>query len=392
MSFTFTHTPDVYFGAGKIKVLSDILAAKNSRNVLLISGGSSFKRSSQYEWLNNELTQCGIPVYAVTVTGEPSPDLIDCTAAKYRDRGIDMVIAVGGGSVIDAGKAISAILTQNEPVMMFLEGTKEGRKHNGKKVPFIAIPTTSGTGSEATKNAVLGRIGENGFKSSLRHDNFVPDIAIIDPELTVTCPPNVTASSGMDALCQLIGSYMSAKAGPITDALALDGIEKVRDSLEAVCTNEPDNIEKRARMSYAAFISGITLANAGLGVVHGFASVIGGLFSIPHGVICGTLLPEAVRVNISELAQNKTDNALCLYKYARIGEILTGTNAVGIEKKCFVLIDYLDNLKRKLNLPGLGSFGVTERHAHIIAGKASNKNNPVKLNEEQLKQIVINCL
>jgi alcohol dehydrogenase class IV len=390
LSFKFTHTPDILFGAGKIKKLPDIL--RKASKILLVLGGSSFQKTEHWQWLSKELSKQGMTFHIVTVHHEPSPGLIDELAGKYREESIDMVVSIGGGSVIDTGKAISAMLTQQQPVMAFLEGAGEGMEHDGRKTPFIAAPTTSGTGSEATKNAVLSEIGENGFKNSLRHDNFVPDLAILDPELTASCPPNVTAASGMDAICQLLESYMSDASSPMTDALAFSGLDFALASLEDVCTREPFNIDKRGKMSYAALLSGITLANAGLGVVHGFASSIGGFFDIPHGVLCGTMLPEAVRISMQEAFKDKQANGWVIRKYATLGEMLCGTVSKDDEKACAALSDYFFRLKENLKLPGLNQFGVTSADAERIAAKTSNKNNPVKLNREQLCQLVISCL
>jgi alcohol dehydrogenase class IV len=391
-AFRFSRTPYIIFGPGKFSCLADLPLLKNSRRIIIVIGGKSFENTPQCAWITNKLKQLRIDALIVKVTGEPFPELIDKAVSEYRGLEIDAVIAVGGGSVIDTGKAISAMLLKNEPVITYLEGVGTGKIHDGTKIPFIAVPTTAGTGSEATKNAVLGRVGNNGFKNSLRHENFMPDIALVDPELTLTCPTNVTASSGMDALCQLIGSYMSTSAVPLTDALALSGIEAARDSLIDVSTNDPGNIDKRAKMSYAALVSGITLANAGLCVDHGFASSIGALFKIPHGIICGTILPDTIRMSINELMSNKNESEYHLRKYARLGEILTGECSKNVEKACGALIEFLKNLRIGLGLPGLGAFGVTENDAEMIASKTSNKNNPVQLSTEVLKQIVINSL
>jgi len=391
-AFKFSRMPYIIFGPGKFSCLADLPLIKNARHVILVIGDKSFENTSQYAWITNELKELRIEALNVRVAGEPSPDIIDKAVSEYRNLKVDTVIAIGGGSVIDTGKAISAMFSKDEPVITYLEGFNTGKIHDGTKIPFIAVPTTAGTGSEATKNAVLGQVGNNGFKNSLRHENFLPDIALVDPELTLTCPSNVTASSGMDALCQLIGSFMSTSASPLTDALALSGIEAVRDSLIDVSINEPGNIDKRAKMSYAALVSGITLANAGLCTDHGFASSIGALFKIPHGVICGIIFPETVRMSIYELMLNKNENEYHLRKYARLGEVLTGTCFKNIEKACDGLVEFLINLKNSLGLPGLGKFGVTEKDAEIIALKTSNKNNPVQLSTEALKQIVINSL
>lgn len=390
LSFKFTHTPDIFFGAGNLKKLPDIL--RKAKKILLVLGGSSFQKTERWQWLSEELAKRQVAFYTVTVRHEPSPGLIDAITEKYREEAVDMVVSIGGGSVIDTGKAISAMLTQQQSVMAFLEGAGEGLEHDGRKVPFIAVPTTSGTGSEATKNAVLSEIGENGFKNSLRHDNFIPDYAILDPELTVGCPPNVTAASGMDALCQLLESYMSDASSPMTDALALSGLGFAAASLEDLYTREPSNIEKRGKMAYAALLSGITLANAGLGVVHGFASSIGGFFDIPHGVLCGTMLPEAVRISIQEAFRDKEANNRIIRKYVTLGELICGTVSKDDERTCAALSDYFFRLKETLKLPGLNQFGVTSADAERIAAKTSNKNNPVKLNREQLCRMVINCL
>lgn len=391
-AFKFSRTPNIIFGPGKFRCLTDLPLIKNARCVILVIGSKSFENTAQCAWLTNELKRLRIEAMTVRVAGEPSPDIIDRAVSEYRNLKVDTVVAIGGGSVIDTGKAISAMILKNEPVIEYLEGVGTGKIHDGTKIPFIAVPTTAGTGSEATKNAVLGQVGRNGFKNSLRHDNFIPDIALVDPELTLTCPSNVTAASGMDALCQLIGSYMSISAFPLTDALAMSGIEAIRDSLIDVSTDDPGNIEKRTKMSYAALVSGITLANAGLCADHGFASSIGALFKIPHGAICGIILPETVRMSINELMADKRNNEYHLRKYARLGEVLTGSCCDNIEKACNELVEFLKNLKTALGLPGLGEFGVTEKDAGTIALKTSNKNNPVRLSTEALKQIVINSL
>lgn len=390
--FKFTHTPDILFGQGKLNTIPGIVHTFQAKKVLFVLGGSSFKKSSRYDWLMAEMSRMEVQCFTVRVEKEPSVELIDENALKYRNEGINLVISIGGGSVIDAGKAISAMLTQTESVMAFLEGAGQGKVHDGRKVPFVAVPTTSGTGSEATKNAVLSRIGENGFKNSLRHDHFVPDVAVVDPELILGCPPEVSAASGMDAFCQLLESFMSNQSNPMTDALALSGLQYAAGSLPDICTTEPDNIEKRSHMAYAALLSGITLANAGLGVVHGYASSIGGLFDIPHGVICGTMLPQAIRVSIQEAMKSKNEHAAAIRKYVTLARLLCGTVHGSDEKACFQLAEYLEEMKEKLKLPGLGRYGVTAGDAERIATKTSNKNNPVQLNHELLTQIVVDCL
>jgi alcohol dehydrogenase class IV len=292
-NFNFSRTPQFRFGPGSIKDLVPAISAFGKK-IALITGQSSLKASGFYQRIQALFESAHIEHVSYSMAGEPSPELVDEIVSSLRSFNVDAVVAIGGGSVIDAGKAVSAMLKAYGPVTEYLEdvGTKQ---HSGLKVPFIAVPTTAGTGSEATANAVLSKPGPEGFKKSLRHVNFTPDVAIIDPELMVGCPSSVTAACGMDALTHLLESYVSTKASPMTDALAESGMAHVRDNLVPACSTLAKDLDTRGAMAYAALVSGITLANAGLGVVHGMASAVGGHFAIPHGVICGNLMGPATQ-------------------------------------------------------------------------------------------------
>jgi len=220
--FSFARMPEIHFGPGRRSLLPRLIA-RYGRNVLLVTGSASFARSPRYQALTDELAKAGIRIVHCSVSGEPSPDFVDATVASVRGEEFACVVGIGGGSALDAGKAISAMLPLGDSVVPYLECV-DSRKHDGRKVPYIAVPTSSGTGAEATKNAVLSNIGADGYKSSLRHDNFVPDVALLDPEFTLTCPADVTAACGLDALTQLLEAYVSSKASPMTDALALSGL------------------------------------------------------------------------------------------------------------------------------------------------------------------------
>lgn len=384
-AFKFTRTPHIYFGAGKFNDLEKIIG-KFGKTAVIVTGSRSFKSSGKLDALTKLLKNKSINYFHLSVEGEPSPGLIDEAVSKFRKKNIEAVVGIGGGSAVDAGKAVSAMLTQNGSVSDYLEGVEKGIGHNGVKVPFIAVPTTSGTGSEATKNAVLSQDSADGFKRSIRHDNFVPDIAIVDPELTVSCPPDITAACGMDAFTQLLESYVSLESSALTDALAFSGLEHIKDNLVPACTEGAKNIKVRAGMAYASLVSGITLANAGLGIIHGLASVIGGFFNIPHGVICGTLVGAATEVSIGKLkSRNKTRT---LRKYATIGALLSGSDSKGTDNCCELLINKIDEWTHTLKLPLLCEYGMQIADLDKIADKTSNKNNPVELNRDEIKDIL----
>lgn len=384
--FNIARLPQTIFGSGSFDRLAPLILER-AKTVLLVTGVRSLQRSGHLQKLTASLRKTDTKIYHVTVKGEPSPAFVDEVADQYRSKNIDIVTAIGGGSVLDAGKAISAMLRQNDSVMNYLEGVGH-KSYNGEKTAFVAVPTTAGTGSEATKNAVLSQTGPGGFKKSLRHDNLIPDIALVDPELTMTCPVETSAACGMDAFTQLLEPYVSPKASPFTDSLAYSGIAYLKDSLTVVCTDGNNDIQARSAMAYAAYLSGITLANAGLGVVHGFASSIGGLFDIPHGVICATLVAEATKMNIAALFEQEQQGEQALSKYAQIGRLLSGKERKNIKDSCSDLNDILENWTNELRVPKLNHFGVSDKDIEEIVKVTSNKNNPVELDKEQLALLI----
>ncbi len=382
MKFNFTNTPKIIFGEGRLNELTNHVSVFGKK--FLIITGKSFPETQYGQQLFNSLTESQYTYTHEVLHGEPSPENIDTITQKNIKHLPDAVIAIGGGSIMDAGKALSAMLCEDGTITDYLEGVGS-KQPSGKKIPLITIPTTSGTGSEATKNAVITQHGENAFKKSLRHDNYVPNVAIVDPRLTISCPANITAASGMDAFTQLLESYLSTNANPLTDALAFDGIKHIFSSLEQAVADGND-INSRAKMSYAALLSGITLANAGLGVVHGFAQPLGSLFPIPHGIVCANLMGPANQITVEKLRAEKNTGAL--KKYANIAHILyPDTNDENAINK---LIEYIHQLTQKLNIPKLSSFGVNYSHFDSIIKETGLKNHPVKLEKEALKMIIKN--
>ena len=392
-SFNFAKIPHIIFGANKLNKLYDLIP-KFGNNVLFVIGGNSLKQSGIWDNITPNLERKSINFSITSISGEPSPILIDKVVTKFRDEKLNLVIAIGGGSVTDAGKAISAMLTKNHSIRNYLEGVGD-KTHDGKKIPYIAIPTTSGTGSEATKNAVISEVGPDGFKKSLRHDNLIPNIAIIDPKLMISCPASISAACGMDAFTQLLEAYVSSKANPLTDALAYNGMRYISENILLACSTGASNLNIRAAMAYGSLLSGISLANAGLGIVHGLASPIGGMFNIPHGVVCGTLLYEATKMNIEILRKQGPEGIPSLRKHAQIGALLIGKYQVeegNIIEYCKKLIEILEKWTIELKIDPLGKYGIKIKHIDKIVQKANLKNNPINLSNENIKNIVRNRL
>lgn len=379
--FQFARLPKIYYRNGIFSELKGIIS-QYGKSIILVTGEKSFLNSDRGAKFLDDLKSENISVRILTLNDEPSPEFIDCAVEKFIYEKIDVVVGVGGGSVLDAGKAIAAMMYRTEPVTEFLEGIGI-REHPGSRLPYIAVPTTSGTGSEATKNAVLSRIGTNGFKRSLRHDNFVPDVALIDPALTLSCPADITAASGMDCFTQLTEAFLSDKSSAYTDSLALEGLKEIRLSLKR-CYDHGDDIIARSGMSFAALTSGVCLANAGLGAVHGFASSIGGLYNIPHGLICGTLMASANDMNVRKLRQSDPDG-LGLKKYARLGELFLEGKGKTDDYLTEGFIQYLYEITNHLCLKSLD---IPVSNIDLICRNTEIKNNPVKLTTEDLAIIL----
>lgn len=382
--FQFARLPEIIFGAGTISRLPDVLKGFGP-SVILVTGEKSFAGTRQAGVLFDRFRGSGIDYSTVTVTGEPTVGLIGSASARLRETGASAVVAIGGGSVLDAGKAISAMFGLPDSIEEFLEGVGT-KKHPGTKLPFIAVPTTSGTGSEATKNAVIAKAGENGYKRSLRHDHFVPDVAIVDPELTLNCPYEVAAACGMDCFVQLTEAYLSTAAMPYTDALAIEGLKAVKSSLIRY-VGDRSEAEAASGMAFAALTSGICLANAGLGVIHGFASSIGGMYDIPHGVICGTLMGMANEINVRQLRKQGT-NPEALRKYTALGRLFVETEGKSDDFYIDGFIGYLHRIISDFRMPGLEKYGVSMKDAEKICKSTALKNNPVSLDPQDLSGIL----
>lgn len=390
MSFSFnvSRLPRIIFGAGQISCIPDLVSHYGSC-ILIVTGSNSFTSGTHWPVLSAALTARGLRFHVVHVPGEPSPDFVDSTVRLHAQNGIGCVLGIGGGSALDAAKAIAGLLNTGNSVMQHLEGVGPELAYMGPSTPFIAVPTTAGTGSEATKNAVLSKHGTEGFKKSFRDEQLVAEYAVIDPDLLSACPREVIAANGMDAFTQLLESFVSSKANPFTDALALQGIGMVHDSLLPLYEGQGDPRNYRASMAYAALLSGITLAQVGLGSVHGLASPLGAFFPIPHGVVCGTLVAEATRINIRAMEAREPSNR-ALLKYAQIGRLLTKQNLSDSDARS-ALVETLKIWTQQLGLPLLGTYHVRKVDIpRIVAhsGGSSMKTNPIELTSIEIAEIV----
>jgi alcohol dehydrogenase len=386
--FSLSRLPRIEFGAGSLARLPGI-ARGYGTHALLVTGAGSLKNSSFWPAVTAGLKTQTIKWQHLSIPGEPSPQMVDEAVRAFRNESIDVVIGMGGGSALDAAKAIAGLLKPGNSVMDHLEGVGPELPYRGPATPFIAVPTTAGTGSEATKNAVLSVQGEGGFKKSFRDEKLVAEVALVDPDLLATCPPAVIAANGMDAFTQLLESYVSSRAAPLTDSLAWGGMKAARDGLLALY-KDAGNATAREQMAYAALVSGITLAQVGLGSVHGLAAPLGAFFPIPHGVACGTLVATATRINIEALHAREPGHP-ALEKYALAGRLLSKQGQLDQTAAHDALIGTLDAWTIELGLPVLSHYGVREADIpRIVANSrgSSMKTNPVRLDDEEIAAIL----
>ena len=403
-AFSIARLPRILFGAGRSAELGPV-AREFGERALVVVRGHGFVDGPDWQRLSRQLAESGVEFEVEGVDGEPSPTLVDGIAARHgaaagRGATVDVVVGIGGGSVLDTAKAVAGLLIPGNSVMDHLEGIGPGQPYRGPSVPFVAVPTTAGTGSEATKNAVLSVRGAGGFKKSFRDDALVAQVAIVDPDLLAGCPPSLIAANGMDALTQLLESYVSSRANVFTDALALSGLAAAREGLvawyEAAAAGRgaegpgSEAAGARGRMAYAALCSGICLAQAGLGAVHGLASPLGALFPIPHGAACGATLAAATRVNVLALEQREPANP-ALLRYSVLGRLLTGRSVDDDSEARRALGELLESWRAHLAVPRLSAFGITEADIPVITADSrgsSMKTNPIVLTDGEIATIL----
>lgn len=384
MNFEFYTASRIIFGAGTLNKLAEI-APETGSKALIVLGGGSLRNNGVVDKLSSLLKKSGIEIcFYEGINGEPEVETIDKGVDIALKNDVDLVIGMGGGSVIDTAKAISGIVTNGGSVLEYLEGVGTGREITKDSLPYIAIPTTSGTGAEVTKNSVILSRKQK-FKKSIRSFKLIPDIALVDPELTMGVPPNITAYCGMDALTQLIEPYTSKKAKPFTDALSIYGIPFIaRSLLKAV--RDGSNLQARTDMALGSLLSGCALANSGLGAAHGIAASLGANFGISHGLACGILLPHVMEINM------KAETG----KFANIGEALTGMHFNDKKRAAEAGVEFVRKLAEDIGIPAnLKNFGITREDIPSIAKGSrgsSLSGNPVDLTDEELEGFLMTLI
>jgi alcohol dehydrogenase class IV len=380
-AFEFATAGRIIVGAGRSAELPGVLAGLGSR--VLVCTGADPARHGEL------LGRLGLPSAVFPVAGEPTVELARAGTAAAREHGADVVAAIGGGSVIDTGKAVAMLLGNGGDPLDYLEVVGAGQKITRSAAPFVAVPTTAGTGAEVTANAVLAAPAHH-VKASLRSPLMIPRVALVDPALTVSCPPDVTAASGLDALTQCLEPYVSARANPVTDGLAREGLRRAAAGLRAAYA-DGGNLEARADMAMCSLLGGLALANAKLGAVHGLAGVVGGTADVPHGVACAALLVPVIEANVRAL-RDRPAGRPALDRYTETAALLTGKASASVEDG----IAWIRETLALLGIPGLGTFGIGPQHADDVAAKAarssSMQGNPVTLSASDLRAILLQAL
>jgi alcohol dehydrogenase class IV len=383
VSFELATATRILFGAGRLAAAPAELSALGVRRMLLVTG-SSGARARPGGGLADLLASNAIGVIPFAVEGEPTVEVArEGTAVAVRD-GCQAVLAIGGGSALDCGKAIAALAANGGDPLDYLEVIGRGQPLTKPSLPFVAVPTTAGTGSEVTRNAVLGS-PEAQVKASLRSPLMLARLAIVDPDLLAGAPAAVLSSSGLDALSQLVEPYLSARANPFTDALAREGIRRSVRSLRRACLEGAD-AEAREDLALASLFGGLCLANAGLGAVHGFAAPAGGMFAAPHGAVCAALLVATLEVNLRALRARAADHP-SLPRFRDLARLFT-SDAHATEEQG---IEWVRHLCRDLRVPGLSHYGMTASSVGRLVESAkvasSMKGNPLALTDDELHQI-----
>ena len=381
VSFEFATAGRIMAGPGRARELPGVLAGLGSR-FLVVTGADPARHDKLLAGLDRAAA-------VFPVGAEPTVEVVRAAVDVARAQGADVIAAIGGGSVIDTGKAVAMLLGNGGDALDYLEVVGSGQGITRPAVPCVAVPTTAGTGAEVTANAVLA-VPSHRVKASLRSPLMIPRVALVDPELTLTCPPPVTAASGLDALTQCLEPFVSVRANPLTDGLAAEGLRRAAAGLRAAYADGSD-LGARTDMAMCSLLGGIALANAKLGAVHGLAGVVGGTAEVPHGMACAALLAPVIEANVRALRSGPPGHP-ALARYAEVAQLLTGRTGVAVEDG----IDWIRETATLLGVPRLSTFGIRPGQAGDIAAKAlrssSMQGNPVPLSQDDLRAVLLRAI
>jgi len=384
MKFEFSTAGRIVFGPGASERAPELVAGYGRRAFLVLGS-----RSDRFTPILNQLAARSVTWESCNIRGEPTTEVAQAAVESARRAQAQVVLALGGGSVLDTGKVVAAMLTNGGALSDYLEVVGKGQPLRNPAAPCIALPTTAGTGAEVTYNAVLG-VPQQQVKVSIRSPLMLPRWAVVDPLLTPALPPEVTASTGLDALTQLIEAFVSNQANPLTDGICREGLCRAARSLQRAF-EDGGNAAAREDMSLASLFSGMALANARLGAVHGFAGPLGGMTSAPHGVICGKLLPYVLQANVRALRDRAPDSP-ALARFDEVARLLTARTAT----RAADAVAWIETLCATLGLPGLRRYGLREEDFPAVVAKARNassmKGNPVVLDDPELHHILRQAL
>lgn len=380
MRFEFATAGQIIFGPGTLKEIGD-LAADMGRRAFVVTGRTVDRAAA----LKGLLEKKGVAVTQFSIPAEPTTDLALAAVDSARREACDFVVGIGGGSVLDTGKVVAALLTNHGDLMDYLEVIGRGQPLDREPARYVAIPTTAGTGAEVTRNAVLDS-PQHRVKVSMRSRFMLPDLALVDPELTYSMPPDVTAATGLDAFTQLLEAYVSRQANPMTDGICREGMQRAARSLKTACF-DGKNAAARRDMCLASLFGGLALANAKLGAVHGFAGALGGMYDAPHGALCAGLLPHVMEANLKAL-QARAPGSEPINRYDEVARIITGKSA----GRAADGITWIQELCEQLQVPRLAEYGIKEADFSSIVAKSINassmKGNPVSLTEAELGEVL----
>jgi alcohol dehydrogenase class IV len=380
MNFEFATATRILFGCGTAKSIG-VAASAWGRRAFVLTGS----RPERSQPLLRELENHHVMHTEFRVDREPTTNLVLTAVGQARAADCDLVIGIGGGSVMDAGKVVAAMLTNSGDLMQYLEVIGAGRPLGRMPAPFIAVPTTAGTGAEVTRNAVL-ESPVHRVKVSMRSPFMLPRLAVVDPELTYSMPPPLTAATGLDALTQLLEAFVSRSANPLTDAICREGLRHAARSLSAAFRNGGDR-QAREDMCVASLFGGLALANAKLGAVHGIAGPFGGMFKAPHGAVCGRLMPFVTAANINAI-KRRTSGPQAIARYREAAAIITGHPDAAAEEGAA----WLKSLCKELNVPALAAYGFSKEDFPDLIAKSmrssSMRGNPIELTEADLHAIL----